>query len=128
MRRSHRVVLVVLAAALLQSLSPVTAGAVPLKQPDDTAMVNGPVRTIAQAGSVVWLGGSFTEAREPWASDPLEVDNLVPVDDTTGILDVALHIPSVTSAGGTAIVYDSSLGLDGASAVLLPSGASRDSA
>ncbi len=24
-------------------------------------MVNGPVRTIAQAGNVVWLGGAFTQ-------------------------------------------------------------------
>ena len=75
-------------------------------------MVNGPVRTIAQAGSVVWLGGAFTEATDP-GGGTLEVDNLVPIDDATGTLDTFVHVPSVTLAGGTATVYDSSLGPDG---------------
>jgi hypothetical protein len=112
MRRSLRVIAVVVAACL-PSLSPAVARAAPLTQPDETAMVNGPVRTLAQAGSVVWVGGSFTEADDPLGAVPLEVNSLVPIDDRTGLLDVAVHAPSVTLAGGTAIVYDSSLGPDG---------------
>ena len=94
-------------------LPPGAAHAVPLAEPDQTAMVNGPVHTIAQAGSVVWLGGSFTEARDLWGSDPVPAVGLVPVNDATGTVDVSVHIPSVTSAGADATVYDTSLGPDG---------------
>ena len=113
MRRPYRAIIAALAVVLLPSLAPPAAEALPLTQPDGTAMVNGPVRTIAQAGSVIWVGGSFTQANDPGGVD-VAVDNLVPIDDATGLLDASLHIPSVTSSGGTAIIYDASVGPDGA--------------
>jgi hypothetical protein len=76
-------------------------------------MVNGPVRTIAQSGDVVWLGGAFTQISGPAGSDPVRVANLVPLDDRTGALDTSVHTPSVTLAGGQATVFDLSLGPDG---------------
>jgi len=112
MRRTIRAAIAAMAAVLVPFIAPATAQALPLTQPDPTAMVNGPVRTIAQAGSVVWVGGSFTQANDP-AGSPVAVDNLIPVSDTTGLLDVSLQIPSVTWSGGAATVFDSSLGPDG---------------
>ena len=99
-------------AVLIASLSAAIADALPLTQPDATADVNGPVRTIAQAGSVLWVGGSFTQATDP-GGEPVPVSNLVPIGDVSGRIVASLHIPEVTSSGGAAIVVDSSVGPDG---------------
>jgi hypothetical protein len=112
MRRPQRTVGLLLSAALIASLSAGVADALPLTQPDATADVNGPVRTIAQAGSVLWIGGSFTQATDP-GGDPVSVANLVPIGDVSGRIVASMHIPAVTSSGGGAIVIDSSIGPDG---------------
>jgi hypothetical protein len=99
-------------AALITSLSVGVADALPLTQPDATAGVDGPVRTIAQAGSVLWIGGSFTQATDPGGS-PVSVSNLVPVGDVSGRIIASMHIPRVTSSAGAAEVFDASIGPDG---------------
>ena len=113
MNRARRVIATGVGLALLWLLPVTGARAVPATEPDPTAMVNGPVRTIVQAGNVVWLGGSFIQAQDPGGASPLAVSGLVPVDDATGTINRSVHIPTLTATTGAAIVYDASLSSDG---------------
>ena len=109
MNRAPRVTASGIVLVLLALLPMAGARAMPLTEPDRTAMVNGPVHTIVQVGNVVWLGGSFTVARGPGGVHPIAVSGLVPVKDASGTIDRSIHIPSFTHAGGGATVWDASL-------------------
>jgi hypothetical protein len=85
------------------------AFALPSQQPDDTWMVNGPVRTLEKVGSTIWIGGSFTRLRSSAAGGSMiVVSGLAAVNAETGAPVAGLHLPKV---GGTApIVYDLDFG------------------
>jgi hypothetical protein len=89
------------------------AQALPGQQPDATDMVNGPVRALAQAGPIIWTGGSFSKVLDAGGGTAASVSGLAAFDDATGAPDPSLHVPSVTKSGGSGIVYDLSLAPDG---------------
>src|SRR5712692_7562863 len=73
---------------------------------DPTWITNGPVRAIAQYGSVIWIGGQFTELREKppnQGGQVIAVSNLAAIDATTGAPVPGLQMPAVT--GTSPIVY-----------------------
>ena len=93
----------------LMVLSAPRALALPSQQPDDTWMVNGPVRTIERVGSTIWIGGSFTRLRSSATGGTMiRVSGLAAVDSATGAPVADLHLPMV---GGTSpIVHDLDFG------------------
>ena len=115
--------LVPTAAGMLIFLAAGAAQALPAITPDNTGMVDFPgagtgsnavaVRTIAQSGSNVWVGGKFTEIDDANGNKVQDADNLAAFNSTSGSLQTGIYIPSVTKAGGGAEIYDSSLGPDG---------------
>src|SRR5215218_9858566 len=60
--------------------------ALPSETPDQTLMVNGPVRTIEQVGSNVWVGGDFTQVQRRDGTKVADVSNLAVFDSQTGEL------------------------------------------
>jgi outer membrane protein assembly factor BamB len=52
--------------------------------PDDTPMVNGPLRTFAQVGGNLWVGGNFTQVKDPNGTVVDNVSNVAVFDLTTG--------------------------------------------
>jgi Tol biopolymer transport system component len=113
MRRCARTLApVMLAAAILLCASPARA-ALPPTQPDDTSMLDGKVRALAQAGGHIWIGGSFTQSLDAAGKSPVAVNSLVALDPDTGLLDPSVHQPDVTNGGAAATVYDLALGPDG---------------
>jgi len=91
--------------------------ALPAEVPDDTWMVNGPVRTLERVGSTVWIGGNFTRLRSSAAGGTeIIVRGIAAVDAATGAPVAGLHLPRV--AGGAATVFD----LDSAGGVLYAGG------
>ncbi len=108
----------VTALALLASLltlmpaSPASA-AVPATESDDVGMVDGMVRTIEVVGDRVWVGGSFTQMRNPNGTPARPVSNLAVFDAVTGAPDLTFAIPEITRSPGVAVVYDLALGPDG---------------
>ena len=89
-----------------------TAGpafALPSQQPDDTWMVNGPVRTLEKVGSTIWIGGSFTRLRSSAAGgSTIVVSGLAAVNAETGAPVAGLHLPKVR--GTAPIVHDLDFG------------------
>jgi hypothetical protein len=89
--------LVSLASAML--IGSAGASTAPPETPDATPMVDGPVRTIAQAGGNVWVGGSFTQVKNRDGSAIDDVSNVAVFDSATGeYLDVA---PELGDEGST---------------------------
>jgi hypothetical protein len=88
MMRKSLLSLASMAAAVLLAAGAVLA--LPSESPDQTLMVNGPVRTIEQVGNNIWVGGKFTQV---WQRDGTVVDNVSNVavfDSATGqYVDVA---------------------------------------
>jgi len=82
-------------------------------------MVDGPgsrpvaVRTIAQAGGIVWVGGLFDEIDGPAGTEVTGAADLAAFDTTTGLPVSGIHLPAVTSSTGAAELFDSSLGPNG---------------
>jgi hypothetical protein len=58
--------------------------ALPSKMPDVTPMVDGRVRTIAQVGTNVWVGGTFSHVEQRDGSVKANVGNLAVFDSDTG--------------------------------------------
>ncbi len=113
MRRSARTLAPLpLVAAMLLAATPARA-ALPSTQPDDTGMLNGKVRAIAQAGGHVWIGGSFTQALNASGQAAQAVNSLVAFDPNSGLLDTSVNQPDVTNGSAAATVYDAALGPDG---------------
>jgi hypothetical protein len=115
MRTRWSIVVLVTAAILLVAGA---AQALPAQQPDATDMLNGPVRALAQAQSVIWIGGSFTKVLDASGNTVASVSGLADLDDATGAPNPSLHIPTVTKSGGTGSVIDLSLAPDGSALYL----------
>jgi trimeric autotransporter adhesin len=76
---------VLVGLALLATFTP--ALAVPSRTPDRTAQTNGRVNAIVYAGTVVYIGGAFTEVRPAGTtvgSSGVPRNNLAALDATTG--------------------------------------------
>jgi hypothetical protein len=111
------------AAGLLTFIVAGAAHALPAATPDNTGMVDlagaggganaVAVRTIAQAGSNIWVGGKFTEIDDASGNKIQNANGLAVFDEVSGSLQGGVHIPNVTKSGGDAEVYDASLGPDG---------------
>ncbi len=71
------------------------------------------VRSIMQAGNVVWVGGIFSEIDDANGNKIQDANALAAFDGTSGRSQAGVHIPIVTDASGNAEVYDMSLGPDG---------------
>ena len=82
--RKSILLLVSMAAAIL--LASGVALALPSETPDQTLMVNGPVRTIEQVGNNVWVGGNFTQVQQRNGTVVDNVKNVAVFDSTTGDL------------------------------------------
>src|ERR671921_2680678 len=64
--------------------------ALPSETPDQTLMVNGPVRTIEQVGNNVWVGGNFTQVQQRDGTVVDNVKNVAVFDSVTGqYVDIA---------------------------------------
>src|SRR5215211_7684539 len=78
--------------------------ALPSETPDQTLMVNGPVRTIEQVGNNVWVGGNFTQVQQPNGTKVADVSNVAVFDSATGDLVRDIHnkpIAPMLGAGST---------------------------
>src|SRR5919107_4206895 len=60
--------------------------ALPSESPDQTLMVNGPVRTIEQVGNNIWVGGKFTQVQQRDGTKVADVSNVAVFDSATGDL------------------------------------------
>jgi len=99
------------------------AQAFPASTPDNTGMVDFPgagggsnavaVRTIAQSGSDIWVGGRFTEIDDGNGNKVADAGDLAAFNSVTGLIASGVHIPLITSSVGDPEVYDSSVGPDG---------------
>jgi len=87
--------------------------AVPATESDDIGMLDGTVRTIEVVDDRVWVGGSFTQMRNPNGTPARTVSNLAVFDAVTGAPDLTITIPDITRSPGVAVVYDLALGPDG---------------
>jgi hypothetical protein len=87
MRTAARILPVVVATLLLAGLVIPAAGAVPSPTPATTLQFyGGEVRAVAQIGTTIYVGGSFTSVG--YGSGTIARSHLVALDATTG-----LHVP-----------------------------------
>ena len=64
--------------------------ALPSETPDQTPMLNGTVRTFAQVGTNVWVGGNFTQVKTRNGTVVDNVSNIAVFDSVTGnYVDIA---------------------------------------
>src|ERR671910_890768 len=85
-----RMVLVVSAIVAAVLLACGAALALPSETPDQTLMLNGPVRAIEQVGNNVWVGGNFTQVQRRDGTVVDNVKNVAVFDSATGhYLDIA---------------------------------------
>ena len=110
--RMRRTVLLLASVALAVLLASGAAWALPAETPDDTPMVNGPVRAVEQVGASVWVGGNFSEVRRRDGSLVDRVDGAAVFDSATGeyvdgvapdlggdVMDMAVYGTNVVIAG-----------------------------
>lgn len=91
--------LILSALALAKFLVGGAVLALPSEVPDDTPMVDGRVRVIAQVGGNVWVGGSFSQVERRDGVVPEDVNNVAVFDVETGrYLDIA---PKLGDNGST---------------------------
>ena len=101
MRKGLLLLVSVAAAVLLASRA---ALALPSETPDQTLMVNGPVRAIERVGNNVWVGGNFTQVQQRDGSVVDNVSNVAVFDSETGqYRDIA---PMLGAGGTTTNVRD----------------------
>ena len=106
---------IVLAAGAAQALPATTA--------DNTGMVDFPgagggsnavaVRTIAQSGDNVWIGGLFTEIDDGNGVKVQNATDLAAFSSASGLLASGVDVPLVTSSVGEPEIFDASVGPDG---------------
>jgi Tol biopolymer transport system component len=113
LKRSPRPALLVPAVIAFLALTASFAQALPATAPDDTGMVNGPVRAITQAGNLLWVGGAFDQVLDQQGNNLEAASNLAVFDANTGVAVTSIALPLVTWAMGEATVYDMSLSPDG---------------
>jgi Ca2+-binding RTX toxin-like protein len=81
----RRAVLLLASMAIAMLLASGVALALPSSEtPDPTPMVNGPVRTFAQVGDNIWVGGNFTQVKARDGSVIDNVSNVAVFDRVTG--------------------------------------------
>ncbi len=80
----NRILLVLASAAAALVLVSGVALALPAETPDNTPMVNGPVRAIEQVGNTVWVGGNFSQVQQRNGSVLDGVGGLAVFDSATG--------------------------------------------
>src|SRR5918995_3372917 len=86
----RRTVLLMASVALAVLLASGVALALPSESPDQTLMLNGPVRAIEQVGNNVWVGGNFTQVQQRDGTVVANVKNVAVFDSETGqYLDIA---------------------------------------
>jgi hypothetical protein len=106
--RQSILLLVSMAAAVL--LASGVALALPSETPDQTLMVNGPVRTIEQVGNNVWVGGKFTQVQRRDGTKVADVSNVAVFDSATGDLVRDINnrpiAPKLGAGSTSAIVRD----------------------
>src|SRR5215218_5625492 len=99
-----RMVLVLSAIVAAVLLAGRAALALPSESPDQTLMLNGPVRAIEQVGSNVWVGGNFTQVQRRDGTKVDDVKNVAVFDSETGAyVDIA---PMLGAGSTTANVRD----------------------
>ena len=87
MRKSVQLLVSMILAVLLASG---VALALPSESPDQTLMVNGPVRAIEQVGNNVWVGGKFTQVQRRDGTKVADISNVAVFDSVTGsYVDIA---------------------------------------
>ena len=62
----------------------VAMAALPSETPDDTPMLNGPVRAMAEVGGNLWVGGNFTQVKTRGGAVLDNVSNVAVFDAQTG--------------------------------------------
>jgi hypothetical protein len=78
--------------------------ALPSETPNDTPMLNGPVRSIAQVGPNTWVGGNFTQVKKRDGTVIADVSNVAVFDTATGrYVDIA---PRLGAGSDTTNVRD----------------------
>src|ERR687898_639905 len=80
----RRIVLMLASMALAMLLACGVALALPSETPDQTPMVNGPVRAIEQVGTNIWVGGKFTQVKQCNSTVVARVSNVAVFDSQTG--------------------------------------------
>jgi hypothetical protein len=83
-------VLLFAAMAIAMLLASGVAFALPSEIPDETPMLNGPVRTFAQVGNNLWVGGNFTQVKKRDGTIIDNVSNVAVFDlETDHYVDIA---------------------------------------
>src|SRR5918995_3050076 len=80
----RRTALLMASVALAVFLVSRMALAFPSETTDATPMLNGPVRTVAQVGNNIWVGGNFTQVQTRDGSVIANVSNVAVFDKVTG--------------------------------------------
>ena len=97
----RRTVLLMASVALAVFLVSGVAFALPSEIPDETLMVNGPVRAIEQVGNMVWVGGDFTQVQRRDGTKVADVSNVAVFDTTKTGSDQYVDIAPMLGAGST---------------------------
>jgi hypothetical protein len=103
-----------LVAMLALLAMPGLALALPAEIPDNTPMVNGPVRSIAQVGDNVWVGGNFSQVQQRNGAVVDTVRNLAVFDASDGhYIDIAPSLGGSTSTVKDMEVYGTNIVIAG---------------
>src|SRR5687767_8659810 len=103
----RQAILVVASMALGVLLAGGAALALPSETPENTLMLNGTVRTFAQVGDRLWVGGNFTQVKERDGTVVANVSNVAVFDLGTGqYVDIA---PRLGAGSTTTNVRDMAL-------------------
>jgi len=94
----RRIILLAASVVVAVLLAGGVALALPSETPDQTLMVNGPVRTIEQVGNYLWVGGKFTQVQQRNGTKVADVSNVAVFDLTT---DQYVDIAPMLGAGSS---------------------------
>jgi len=110
----RRTVLLLATVVLAMLLASGVALALPSETPDDTLMVNGPVRTFAQVGNNLWVGGDFTQVQRRDGTVVADVSDVAVFDSATGeyrdvapqlgVGDATANVRDMTVYGGDVVI------------------------
>jgi hypothetical protein len=97
-RRISRTILLSASVVVATLVASGIALALPSETPDQTLMVNGPVRTMEQVGNYLWVGGNFTQVQQRNGTKVADVSNVAVFDLRT---DQYVDIAPTLGAGST---------------------------
>ena len=104
MKRSVLLLVSIVTAILLASGA---AFALPSEVPDETPMLNGPVRAFAQVGDKLWVGGNFTQVRMRDGTVLDEVSNVAVFDlDESGSAQYVDMAPRLGAGSTDSVVTE----------------------